>query len=149
MERVSDLHPVRGMRLDVVLNLWMCSASAFRTRDEIIAAEDFDATTTALDDDSTSVTTNVDGTAVVPVARAGVGGGGSAVGRVATVSRSAAAAMETTSVHAAEIAALRSQVRACAVFVFVFCSIFDSSNLLCDGSVYILSCSHTVLLLAE
>ena len=135
------------MRLDVVLNLWMCSASAFRTRDEIIAAEDFDATTTALDDDSTSVTTNVDGTAVVPVARAGVGGGGSAVGRVATVSRSAAAAMETTSVHAAEIAALRSQVRACAVFVF--CSVFALSNLLCDGSVYILSCSHTVLLLAE
>ena len=109
MERVSDLHPVRGMRLDVVLNLWMCSASAFRTRDEIIAAEDFDATTTALDDDSTSVTTNVDGTAVVPVARAGVGGGSSAVGRVATVSRSAAAAMETTSVHAAEIAALREE----------------------------------------
>ena len=99
VERASDLHPVRGMRLDVVLNLWMCSADAFRTRGEIAAEDDLGVA--PLKDES-GVTTNVDGTAVVPVA----GAGGSA-----TVSRSAAAAMQTTSVHAAEIAALRSQVR--------------------------------------
>lgn len=116
VERCATLRHVRGMRLDVVLNLWMCPANAFDylkeeeidddapgpggggERERGAAGVSASRSSVALGGD---ITTNVDSALVVPRAAPR----GAAAGHIA------ASAREASTVQAAEIAALRSQLR--------------------------------------